>query len=232
MREVGRVAALWRYPVKSMAGEALREAQVSWHGFAGDRRWAFVQKQLVRSDFPWLTIRERPEMWRYTPFFTQPERPDKSPTMVRTPSGRELDVADPSLAAQLGGGARLIKQNRGVFDIAPLSLITTQTVSGIGGLAGAELAPTRFRPNLLIEATDGEFPEDGWVGSVLRIGGFSMRVDQRDQRCVMINVDPETIQRDPSILKAAGRERDTCLGVYGTTVQPGRVGLGDSVSIA
>jgi uncharacterized protein YcbX len=232
MRQVGRVAALWRYPVKSMAGEALDAVEVSWHGFAGDRRWAFVQGQLVRSDFPWLTIRERPEMWRYTPFFTQPERPDKSPTRVKTPSGRELDVADPSLAAQLGDGVRLIKQNRGVFDIAPLSLITTQTVSGIGALAGAELAPNRFRPNLLVEATDGEFPEDGWVGSVLRIGAFSMRVDQRDERCVMINVDPETIERDPSILKTAGREREACLGVYGTTVQPGSVAVGDPVTIA
>ena len=230
MTEVGRVVALWRYPVKSMAGEALDEVEVSWHGFVGDRRWAFVQEDLVRSDFPWLTIRERPQMWHYTPFFAQPERPDKSPTLVRTPAGEELEVTDPALAAELGGGVRLIKQNRGVFDIAPLSLITTQTVGGIAGLAGADLTPNRFRPNLLVEASGGDgFPEDGWVGAVLRIGGFSMRVDQRDQRCVMINVDPATTERDPSILKTAGRERDTCLGVYGTTVQPGRVAVGDPV---
>jgi uncharacterized protein YcbX len=228
MVQVGRVIGLWRYPVKSMAGEALDEVEVSWHGFAGDRRWAFVQEDLVRSDFPWLTIRERPQMWHYTPFFAQPERPDKSQTMVRTPAGEELDVTDPALAEQLGGGVRLIKQNRGVFDIAPLSLISTQTVAGIGALAGVELTPNRFRPNLLVEAS-GDFPEDGWVGSALRIGGFSMRVDQHDKRCVMINVDPQTTDRDPSILKTAGRERDTCLGVYGTTVEPGRVAVGDAV---
>ena len=95
MREVGRVAALWRYPVKSMAGHALDEVEVSWQGFAGDRRWAFIQDGLVRSHFPWLTIRERPDMWHYEPFFTDPEQPNKSPTFVRTPSGQELDVADP-----------------------------------------------------------------------------------------------------------------------------------------
>jgi uncharacterized protein len=228
MTEVGRVVALWRYPVKSMAGEALDEVEVSWHGFAGDRRWGFIQDGLVRSSFPWLTIRERPAMWHYQPFFSEPERPEKSPTLVRTPDGQELDVTDPALAAELGGGVRLIKQNRGVFDIAPLSLISTQTVGRIGVLAGAELTPQRFRPNLVVEAS-GEFPEDGWVGSVLRVGGFSLRVDQRDERCVMINVDPVSTERDPSILKTAGRERDACLGVYGTTVEPGRVALGDPV---
>jgi uncharacterized protein YcbX len=228
MREVGRVAALWRYPVKSMAGQALDEVEVSWQGFAGDRRWAFIRDGLVRSHFPWLTIREQPAMWHYEPFFTEPAKPDRSPAMVRTPDGREVDVTDPALAEELGDGVRLIKQNRGVFDQAPLSLISTQTVAGIGALAGAELTPLRFRPNLVVEAT-GDFPEEGWVGSVLRIGRFSMRVDQKDERCVMINVDPATTERNSAVLKAAGRERDACLGVYGTTVQPGRVAIGDAV---
>jgi uncharacterized protein YcbX len=64
-REVGRVAALWRYPVKSMAAEALEEVEVSWHGLAGDRRWAFVRDGIPRSGFPWMAIRERSEMGRY-----------------------------------------------------------------------------------------------------------------------------------------------------------------------
>jgi uncharacterized protein YcbX len=230
MREVGRVVALWRYPVKSMKGQALDEVEVSWHGFAGDRRWAFIRDGLERSHFPWLTIRERPQMWHYEPFFAEPEKPDKSATMVRTPDGRELDVADPALAEELGDGVRLIKQNRGVFDMAPLSLISAQTVAGIGALAGAELTPLRFRPNLVVEAS-GDFPEEGWVGSVLRIGGFSMRVDQKDERCVMINVDPATTERNSAVLKTAGREREACLGVYGTTVEPGRVAVGDPVML-
>ena len=63
-REVGRVAGLWRYPVKSMAAEALERADVGWHGLDGDRRWAFIREGMVRSGFPWLTIRENPRMWR------------------------------------------------------------------------------------------------------------------------------------------------------------------------
>jgi MOSC domain-containing protein len=229
-REIGRVAGLWRYPVKSMAGEPLDAADVSWHGLAGDRRWAFIRDGLVRSSFPWLTIRERPQMAHFRPSFTEPDRPDASATVVSTPEGSEYDVADPRLAAELGDGVRLIKQNRGVFDIAPLSLLTTQTVTGLGALVGAELDVRRFRPNLLVEATGDEtFPEDGWVGCVLQIGGMRMRVDQRDKRCVLVNVDPDTTERDPAILRTIARERESCLGTYGSTVEPGRVTAGDAV---
>ncbi len=231
-REVGRVAALWRYPVKSMGAEALEAVEVGWNGLAGDRRWAFVREGMERSGFPWLTIRERPELWLYRPWLAEPDRPDGSAVMVRTPSGRDLDVVDPELAAELGHGARVIKQDRGVFDTMPLSLLTTRTVAGLGALVGADLDVLRFRPNLLVEAADGaEFPEDAWVGSVLRVGGMRMRVDKRDQRCVMINVDPATALRDPAVLRAVAREREACLGVYGSTVQPGRVAVGDPVLI-
>jgi uncharacterized protein YcbX len=230
-REVGRVTALWRYPVKSMAAEALDEVEVSWHGLAGDRRWAFVRDGLERSGFPWFTIRERSDMWQYRPSFLDPGNPDRSPTLVRTPEGRELDVVDPALAAELGTGVRVIKQNRGVFDASPLSLMTTQTVSALGSLVDEELDPRRFRPNLLVEAEE-PFAEDGWVGSVLQIGGIRMRVDLRDERCVVVNVDPATSQRDPAILKAIAREREACLGVYGSTVTPGRIAVGDPVLLA
>jgi uncharacterized protein YcbX len=185
---------------------------------------------MVRSGFPWLTIREMPEMGLYRPRFAEPERPDGSATLVRTPSGAELDVVDPALAAELGYGARVIKQDRGVFDTLPLSLITPQTLAGLGARVGSPLDVQRFRPNLLIEAPDGgPFPEDAWVGSVLRIGGARLRVDKRDQRCVVVNVDPVTSRSDPAVLRAIARQREACLGVYGSTVQPGRVKLGDEV---
>jgi hypothetical protein len=152
--------------------------------------------------------------------------------MVRTPSGDEFDVVDPALAAELGDGVRVIKQDRGIFDTMPLSVITTQTVGSLGALVDADLDVLRFRPNLLIEASSEEaFPEDEWVGCVLRIGGMRMRVDGRDKRCVVVNIDPATTRRNPAILRAIARERDVCLGVYGSTVQPGRVAVGDQVII-
>jgi uncharacterized protein YcbX len=230
MTEVGHVTALWRYPVKSMAAEALDEIEVSWHGLGGDRRWAFVRPGIPRSGFPWLTIRERSDMGLYRPSFLDPTRPDASRTVVRTPAGAELDVIDPALAAELGDGVRVIKQNRGVFDTMPLSLVSTQTLAALGERAGRELAPLRFRPNLLVTAAGAApFQEEAWVGAVLRIGGMRMRVDQRDERCVIVNVDPVTTERDPAVLRMLARERDTCTGVYGSIVEPGRVAVGDAV---
>lgn len=227
---LGRVVGIWRYPVKSMAEESLDAVDVSWNGLAGDRRWAFVEDGRPRSGFPWHTIREQPAMRHYRPFFVDPARPDESNTMVRTPGGDDLDVVDPLLARELGDGIRVIKQHVGVFDTMPLSLITTQTIASLGAWVEPTLTPERFRPNLLVESIDDEaFPEDGWVGSVLQIGGMRMRVDQRDVRCVMINIDPDTDEKDADVLRTVARERDSSLGVYGSTVGPGRVAVGDPV---
>jgi uncharacterized protein YcbX len=226
---LGRLAELWRYPVKSMAGERLEEAEVSWFGVAGDRRWAFVREGVERSNFPWLTIRERSDMGSYRPRFADPSRPDDSRTLVRTPAGDELDEVDPALAAELGHGARVIKQGRGVFDALPLSLIATGSVTAVGELVGRPLDPRRFRPNLLVEAE--AFAEDACVGRILRIGTMRMRVDLLDPRCAVVNVDPATSERDPEVLRAVAQERDSCLGVYGTPVEPGRVAVGDPVTV-
>jgi len=171
-------------------------------------------------------------MGQYQPRFVEADRPELSGTIVRTPSGEEFDVVDQVLAAELGHGARVIKQSRGVFDELPLSLITTQTVAALGSMVDANLDVRRFRPNLVVEATgDTPFKEDEWIGSAVRVGGVTLRMDKRDKRCVMVNVDPVTSMRDPAILRAIARERQACLGVYGSTVEPGRVAVGDPVSI-
>jgi uncharacterized protein YcbX len=230
---VGRVVGLWRYPVKSMAGEALTDVNVGWHGVSGDRRWAFVRNDMVQSGFPWLTIRERADMSRYHPSFVDPTQPDKSRTVVRTPSGSVFDVTDPALGAALcPPGVRVIKQDRGIFDTFPLSLITTRTIDELGKRVGTTLDVARFRPNILIEPTDGApFAEDDWVGCTLCIGKMRMRVDKRDGRCAVITIDPSTTERKPEILRTVVQDRQGCLGIYGTTVEPGRIAVNDLVHI-
>jgi len=230
---VGRLSEIWRYPVKSMAGESLPRSEVSWQGLAGDRRWAFIRPGIARSGFSWLTIRQQPRMWHYHPVFSDPADPDRSPTIVRTPDGRELDVTDPRLAAALGDDLRVIKQDRGIFDSLPLSLITTRSIADLESLLElipGELGPRRFRPNLLVEPYAADrFPEDGWLGAVLRIGSMRMRVDRQDPRCVVITVDPDRLQSSPEVLRTVVAQRRTFLGVYGSTVTPGAVAVGDDV---
>ena len=232
-RPVGRVVGLWRYPVKSMGAEALSFVDVSWHGFAGDRRWAFIRSDVPQSGFPWLTLREREDMSHYRPSFDEPERPDKSATIVRTPWGAIFDVTDRALAEALGPGVlRAIKHDRGIFDTFPLSLITTQSIARLGEMVGGSLDVQRFRPNILVQTCDETpFAEDSWVGCVLRIGGLTMRVDKRDGRCAVITIDPITTERNPAILRAVAQDRPGCLGIYGSTVEPGRVALKDCVFI-
>lgn len=230
--EVGRVAALWRYPVKSMAAEPLDDVDVAWHGLVGDRRWALFRDEKAAYGFPWLTLRERPDMNRYRPAYVQPDKPNASQVAVRTESGKEVELLDPGFVREFGDQLRVVKLYRGAFDVMPLSLITTRTITGIGGLIGNPVDIQRFRPNLLVEATgDQPFPEDAWVGCVLRIGSLRMRVDQRNERCAVVNVDPATGKRNPAVLRAIAREREARLGVYGSTVEPGHVSVGDPVIV-
>ena len=212
-----------------MAGEALEDAEIGWNGVAGDRRWGFVREGVVRSGFPWLTIRQRPKMVLYRPSLADPSHPDRTAVTVRTPSERDLDVADPRLAEELGA-SHVMKQDRGVFDASSVSLLTTGSLASLGVAAGSDLDVQRFRPNILIETeADDPTPEDAWVSAVLRIGTAKVRVDRRDPRCAVVNVDPATGHSDPSTLRAVAQTHGACLGVYGATVQPGRVRVGDSV---
>lgn len=227
---VGRVVALFRYPVKSMAAQQLNSVHAGWNGLDGDRRWAFIRDGMERNGFPWMTIRQKAELWKYEPRFVDPGNPDKSETIVRSPSGAEYDVADPALGAELGAGVRVIRQGRGIFDTFPLSLISTQTIAALGAQLGEQFDPRRFRPNIVVDAADGgDAPENSWVGSVLTIGGLEMRVDKRDKRCVVVNVNPATLEKNPSVLQLITAERESCAGVYGTTVTPGVLSVGDEV---
>ena len=86
---VGRVAAVLRYPVKSMAAEPVEDVDVAWHGLSGDRRWAFVRPDLPSNGFPWLTLRQRNDLNDYHPCWTEPERPDASAVLRAIATHRE-----------------------------------------------------------------------------------------------------------------------------------------------
>jgi hypothetical protein len=234
---VGRVRAVYRYPVKSMRAESLLEAQVGWYGIDGDRRYAFVRADSP-GGFPWLTGREVPEMVRYVSRYSDPAHVKESPVVVINPAGQELPLESPELLEELSrawrGPLHLIHLNTGCHDAMPLSLVSTASVEALGQEVGLELDPRRFRPNLLVEPAGGvPFGEDEWIGSTIQIGegaaAARVRIDRQNQRCAMINIDPETAQRDPRVLKTLVRTRDECMAVYGSTEQPGLIRSGDPI---
>ncbi len=235
---VGRVAAIVRYPVKSMAGVSAGEAFLGWHGLAGDRRFAF-RRVGDASGMPWLTASRMHDLVRYVPVDFDEKSGEPLPSRVRTPSGASVALAGAALAAEIGGrfagGVELMRLRHGIFDETPVSVIALPTIAGIGREAGLELDPRRFRANFLLETERAEpFHEDAWVGGTLRFGDGdaspSVRVTMRDERCVMVNLDPETAEADARVMKAVVRLNGNTAGVYATVQRTGPIRVGDPVT--
>jgi uncharacterized protein YcbX len=231
--QVGEIAGLFRYPVKSMRGEALEEAELGWHGLVGDRRLAF-RRIGDRGGFPWLTATKLPELIRFTPVRRGADAAGL-PMHVRTPEGAELALFGPELAAEVGRRhgtpVEMTHLDRGIFDEAGVAAITSATVEEIARLAGHPPDVRRFRPNVLIATRRSlPFEEDAWVGGVLSFGdgpeAAAIAVTDRDERCAMVNYDPDGERHAPAVLKTVVRERDNLLGVYGTVLRRGRLAVG------
>ena len=237
--EVGVVKELYRFPVKSMRGEMLPEAHGYWHGLDGDRRFAFVRSD-DRSGFPWLTGRLLPQMVLYAPRYTQPEEVAESPVEVVMPDGRILPIHSPELNQELadayGKPVNLIKIGRGAFDSQVISVMSTSTVAALGETIGTAVTPLRFRQNIIIEPFDDQpFVEERWLDSSLLFGsqpdGLRVRLNRRIERCVMINIDPETGEKEPTVLKTVAQTRQNCAGVHSSTEHPGMIRVGDVVKL-
>jgi uncharacterized protein YcbX len=129
-----------------------------------------------------------------------------------------------------------MKLKHGIFDEAPVSVISLATISGIGREAERDLDTRRFRSNILLrtEATE-PFLEDAWVGGKLIFGnddtGPIVNIAMRDERCVMINLDPDTAESDAHIMKTVVRLNDNYAGVYGTIIRPGELRVGQAVRL-
>lgn len=235
--KVGEVTGLFRYPVKSMRGERLEHVGAGWHGLDGDRRLG-VRRSLDRGGFPWLTASRLPELLLYAPQRGDSAGAAALPTHVRTPDGEDLAVFGPELAAELGRrsgeAVELVHLDRGIFDEAPVSLISAATVGAISALAAVPEDVRRFRPNILV-STSGATPfmEDDWVGGVLSFGeaadAAAIFITNRDERCSMVNYDADTARPEAGVLKAVVRERGNRAGVYGTVVRRGHLRVGQPI---
>jgi uncharacterized protein len=247
--EIGHVEAIFRYPVKSMAGERLEVANLGWHGLDGDRRLAFRRvndndNDNDRSGFPWLSASKLPDLLLFTPHRNEDADGAQGdlPTHIRTPDGEEMPVFGDDLAREVGrrygAPVQLMQLKHGIFDEASISVIASATVREISRLAGRTPDVRRFRPNVVVRLLRSvPFQEDEWLGGVLSFGkrddddASAITVTMRDVRCSMLNLDPDSASPAPEMLKAVVRANQNNAGIYGAVTRIGRLAVGQSITL-
>ena len=261
MSAIGTVESLWRYPVKSMRGEELDEVFAGFSGVYGDRLFAFSssvspkgfpfltgreQRQMLRyrPRFRQPEKAARPinqaEAEKLPPGVTPLyAAPDDLMLDVETPTGDALAIDDSALIEALRQGIdakhqlTLLRSERALTDCRPLSIFAVQTAEKLGEETGVPVDKRRFRANVYIDLVSSEgFAEDKFVGRSLRIGSkLTVAILQRDARCMMITLDPDTAEKTPAILKAVAQAHEGMAGVYGAVLVEGMMHKGDSVEL-
>ena len=239
MIHLGHVREITRYPIKSMAGITTESAMLGWHGLDGDRRFAF-RRVGKDNGFPWLSASKLPEMVLYQPIGLDESSGEPLSTHVRTPSGSLFELGSAELNTEIGerfgSDVELMNLKHGIFDEAAISLISLSTIAAIGREAGRELDRRRFRANIVIETESPEpFLEDEWIGGALIFGDSdtqpAIHITMPDVRCVMVNLDPETAEKDARVMKSVVRLNQNNAGVYATVVRTGTIRRGDRVTL-
>jgi uncharacterized protein len=259
MSIIGKVDSVWRYPVKSMRGEELDEAFAGFSGIYGDRLFAF-KSSASPTGFPYLTAREQRRLLQYRPHFRYPDKaarpinlteaekmganpvsadPSELMVDVETPDGKTLAIDDPALMDMLRSDIdekhqlTLMRSERALTDCRPVSIFSLQSAGQLGEETGTPIDKRRFRANVYVDLTSAQgFAENEFVGKSLRIGPkVVVTILERDPRCVMITLDPDTGEQAPAILKKVAQAHDGMAGVYGAVMVEGMLHKGDSVEV-
>lgn len=203
---IGTLAAIWRYPVKSLRGESLTGAEVTGSGIAGDRTAAlFVTRGHARAGKPY-----------------RGKEHDRLHLTADTEEARALGAAR---------GVELERRDDGrFFDTAPISLIVDRWLEELAALLGRPVEPERFRPNFLVRA-DAAFDagEAALTGAHLQLGDVRLRVLKPIERCVVTTYDPRGGSSDPNVLRLVTQKRNTWMGILCDVVHPAAVRVGDTL---
>jgi MOSC domain-containing protein len=259
MSIIGKVDTLWRYPVKSMRGEELDEAFASYSGIYGDRVFAF-RSSANHKGFPYFTAREQRRLLQYRPRFRYPDKATRPINLieaesrnanplvadlaelvvdVETPDGKTVAINDPTLIEMLQADVdqkhqvTLMQSQRAMTDCRPVSIFSLQSARQLGAETGVPIDKRRFRANVYVDLTSGGgFAENDFVGRSLRIGPkVVVRILERDARCVMITMDPDTTEKAPEILKKVAQAHEGMAGVYGAVMMEGMLHKDDPVEL-
>ena len=261
MTVVGKVESLWRYPVKSMRGEEISQSYLGFSGVYGDRLYAFHDKSAPegfpfltgREQEQMLRYQPKfrhPDHAAGPPNLAEAEASEPGLTPVyadtadlavdiQTPSGEMLAIDDPALIARLSEGLEsthalsLLRSHRSFTDCRPVSIFSIQTVQRIGEEVGFALDKRRFRANIYADLTPMEaLAENAFVGRKLQIGTKAVIVvTDRDPRCKMITLDPNTAEGRPEILRTVRDRHEGKAGLYGAVLVEGTVRPGDEIRL-
>ncbi|HEX4344304.1 MAG TPA: MOSC N-terminal beta barrel domain-containing protein [Solirubrobacteraceae bacterium] len=207
------VQQLWRYPVKSMAGEALERAEILEDGIAGDRR------VVVCGPHGLLTSRTKPRLLALHATIGG----DGEPLVER------LAVSSAQVGALVQGAAGPRAQlatldGTARFDILPLLVATDGAIRAFGRDG------RRLRPNIVLGGVDG-LAERGWEGARLRIGDAVIRLVSLRDRCIMTTFHPDTLEQDVDVLRDIRGRFDGKLALNAEVEVPGAIALGDVAEV-
>lgn len=235
---VGEVIEMNRYPVKSLAGERLDRCAVERYGLYGDRSHAFIDERKEGWD-RFITARSIPALLGYKARLAGGEH-DNAPYAVRVtaPDGREW-TWDEALLKEMQAHTRVpmsmmryhAERDDGLMavDTGAILIVTDAALHKLEALWGKPLDSRRFRANLIVAVADHTFREGEWIGKRLSVGTAELRVDMYCERCSMISIDPDTLERDLSLLRKVNEEMELNFGVYASVVQTGEVRVGENV---
>jgi len=207
------VAEIWRYPVKSLAGEQLRSAQVGNDGIAGDRRILIFDIQTRHL----ITSRTHPKLLGLKGMLNANGEALINGLPWNHPDAEQLIM----LAA--GPSARLIDWD-GLerFDVLPLLVATDGAITAFGH------DRRRLRPNIVIGGVDG-LAEREFPGRRVRIGDAVIEFAQLRQRCVMTTYDPDTQEQDHKVLRQIVKQFGGALALDTAVLHSGQITVGDRV---
>jgi uncharacterized protein YcbX len=208
------VAALWRYPVKSMAGEPLTRAEVTASGLAGDR-----VVQVYRPNGRVATARTCPRLLGHRATLDASGEP-----LVDGRPWTDSAVLEDVRRAVEPGASLARDENLDRFDILPLLVVTDGAVAAFGRDV------RRLRPNIVIAGVAG-LAERGWAGSELRVGDVRIGVQGLRRRCVMTTFDPDTQEQDPAVIRDIVTRFGGLFALDCFVIQAGEIALGQTVEL-